>query len=109
MRRTLPRKTDLATLPDDRFTQLVQAYNNTPRKCLGYNTPAETFWNQVLHFKWNPHPAFAGMTNWGAGTIHFRTNDELGGRNDELGGANDGILGGPAGWDLWWRWRRLLG
>ena len=51
LRRTLPRKTDLATLADDRFTQLVQAYNNTPRKCLGYNTPAETFWNQVLHFK----------------------------------------------------------
>ncbi len=51
LRRTLPRKTDLATLPDERFTQLVQAYNNTPRKCLGYNTPAETFWNQVLHFK----------------------------------------------------------
>ena len=49
------------------------------------------------------------MTNWGAGTIHFRTNDELGGRNDDFGGANDGILGGPAGWDLWWRWRRLLG
>ena len=51
LRRTLPRKTDLATLPDDRFTQLVQAYNNTPRKCLGYSTPAETFWNHVLHFK----------------------------------------------------------
>ena len=54
-------------------------------------------------------PAFAGMTNWGAGTIHFRTKDELGGRNDDFGGANDDILGGPAGWDLWWRWRRLLG
>ena len=38
-----------------------------------------------------------------------RTNDELGGRNDELRGRNDDILGGPAGWDLWWRWRRLLG
>ncbi len=51
MRRTLPRKTDLATLSDDRFVQLVQAYNNTPRKCLNYKTPAETFWNEVLHFK----------------------------------------------------------
>ena len=28
--------TDLASLPAARFTQLVQAYNNTPRKCLGY-------------------------------------------------------------------------
>ena len=51
MRRTLPRKTDLTTLSDDRFVQLVQAYNNTPRKCLNYKTPSETFWNEVLHFK----------------------------------------------------------
>jgi IS30 family transposase len=51
MRRNLPRKTDLATLTDQRFTLLVQAYNNTPRKCLGYNTPAEIFWNHVLRFK----------------------------------------------------------
>ncbi len=51
MRRTLPRKTDLDTLSDDRFVQLIQAYNNTPRKCLNYQTPAETFWNEVLHFK----------------------------------------------------------
>ena len=50
MRRALPRKTDLARLPDKRFTQVLQAYNNTPRKCLGYQTPAETFWNEVLHF-----------------------------------------------------------
>ena len=51
MRRTLPRKTDLAGLSEKRFTQLVQAYNNTPRKCLGYRTPAEIFLNQVLHLK----------------------------------------------------------
>ena len=51
MRRTLPRKTDLAWLSEKRFTQLVQAYNNTPRKCLGYQTPAEIFLNQVLHLK----------------------------------------------------------
>ena len=51
LRRTLPRKTDLAELPDDRFTLLLQAYNNTPRKCLGYYTPSETLWNQVLHLK----------------------------------------------------------
>lgn len=51
MRRTLPRKTDLADLTDDRFTELVRAYNNTPRKCLGYRTPSEMFWDQVLHFK----------------------------------------------------------
>ncbi len=51
MRRTLPRKTDLVTLSDDRFIELIQAYNNTPRKCLDFQTPAELFWNEVLHFK----------------------------------------------------------
>jgi len=51
MRRTLPRKTDLATLPKDRFMKLIQSYNNTPRKCLDFQTPAERFWTGVLHFK----------------------------------------------------------
>ena len=51
LRRGLPRKTDLATLTDTRFTEVVQLYNNTPRKCLDYRTPAEVFWNEVLHFK----------------------------------------------------------
>ena len=51
MRRTLPRKIDLATLTNDRFTELIQTYNNTPRKCLDFRTPAELFWNNLLHFK----------------------------------------------------------
>ena len=51
MRRTLPRKTNLAELSEGRFVQLVQAYNNTPRKCLGYRTSAEIFSDQVLHLK----------------------------------------------------------
>jgi IS30 family transposase len=50
MRRFIPRKTDLATLPPKRFAALVSAYNNTPRKCLDFSTPAETF-SQVLHFE----------------------------------------------------------
>jgi IS30 family transposase len=50
MRRFIPRKTDLATLPDKRFNALIAAYNNTPRKCLDFRTPAETF-AQVLHFE----------------------------------------------------------
>ena len=51
LRRTLPRKTDLAALPEARVTQLLQASNNTPRKCLDYKTPAETFWESVLHLQ----------------------------------------------------------
>jgi len=51
MRRTLPRKTDMAAISDDRFVELIRAYNNTPRKCLDFQTPAELFWNKLLHFK----------------------------------------------------------
>ena len=51
LRRHLPRKTDLASLSESRFTNILKAYNNTPRKCLGYQTPAEVFSNHVLHFK----------------------------------------------------------
>jgi IS30 family transposase len=51
MRRRLPRKTDLATLSAKHFLALLSNYNNTPRKCLGYHTPAEVFLSQLLHFK----------------------------------------------------------
>ena len=50
MRRFLPRKTDLATLPNPRFQAVVRAYNSTPRKCLDYRTPAELFIDELLHF-----------------------------------------------------------
>jgi transposase, IS30 family len=50
LRRFIPRKTDLATLSDNRFHALISAYNNTPRKCLDFHTPAETF-TQLLHFE----------------------------------------------------------
>jgi IS30 family transposase len=51
MRRRLPRKTDLATLSAKHFLALLRNYNNTPRKCLHYHTPAEVFLSQLLHFK----------------------------------------------------------
>lgn len=61
MRRGLPRKTDLATLSDDRLLCLVRSYNHTPRKCLNYKTPAEVFTRDLLHFKcestFRPSPA----------------------------------------------------
>ena len=43
LRRTLPRKTDLATLSDQQLLALVQRYNDTPRKCLAFRTPNEVF------------------------------------------------------------------
>jgi len=51
MRRPLPRKTDLATVDPKTLDACVAAYNNTPRKCLGFSSPAETFIQQLLHFK----------------------------------------------------------
>ena len=30
---------------------MIQAYNNTPRKCLNYKTPAEIFLESLLHLK----------------------------------------------------------
>ena len=50
MRRFLPRKSVLATLPAKQFNALFSAYNNTPRKCLDFKTPIETF-AEVLHFE----------------------------------------------------------
>ena len=51
MRRAIPRKTDLATLSNRQLDRLVRAYNNTPRKCLAWYTPAERFRSHVLHFE----------------------------------------------------------
>ena len=51
LRRFLPRKMNLAEVPEERFTEVALAYNNTPRKCLGYRSSAEIFKTRVLHFK----------------------------------------------------------
>ena len=51
LRRTLPRKTALAALPEERVTQLIQAYTNTPRKGLAYRPPAESCLARAVHLK----------------------------------------------------------
>lgn len=56
MRRFLPRKTDLSALSDEDFNALLAIYNNTPRKCLDFKTPAEVFLQQLLHFKCESTP-----------------------------------------------------
>jgi IS30 family transposase len=55
LRRALPRKTNLDALSNKAIDKLVARYNNTPRKCLGFQTPAETFL-QPLHFKCESTP-----------------------------------------------------
>ena len=49
LRRNLPRKTNLDDLSAKDIDAIIANYNNTPRKCLGFLTPAETF--LPLHFK----------------------------------------------------------
>ena len=51
MRRFTPRNTDLEKISARRLRQAFAAYNNTPRKCLDFRTPAEVFIAQLLHFK----------------------------------------------------------
>jgi IS30 family transposase len=43
LRRSLPRKTQLHSLTDLQINKIIDAYNNTPRKCLGFKTPDEVF------------------------------------------------------------------
>jgi len=49
-RRWLPRRTDLTTLTAEHIQELARLYNHTPRRCLGFQTPAEVF-TKLLHFK----------------------------------------------------------
>lgn len=51
LRRFIPRKTDLASISPRRLATFIVAYNNTPRKCLDWQTPAALFLNQLLHFE----------------------------------------------------------
>lgn len=56
MRRMLPRKSDIAKVSQEQINQMVARYNNTPRKCLAFKTPAEVMYKQLkpLHFKREP-------------------------------------------------------
>ncbi len=57
LRRFLPRKTNIDALDDDALHACIAAYNNTPRKCLGFKTPAEVLLAQLLHFKCESTPS----------------------------------------------------
>jgi IS30 family transposase len=48
LRRQLPRKTDLDALPSPRLASFLDRYNNTPRKCLGFKTPNEVFFEHAV-------------------------------------------------------------
>ena len=48
LRRNLPRKINLNALPRKHIDAILARYNHTPRKCLGFQTPAEAFLNPLL-------------------------------------------------------------
>ena len=48
LRRWIPRDTDPATLSQKDLRDLCAALNETPRKCLGFRTPAEVFRSHIL-------------------------------------------------------------
>ena len=50
LRRSLPRKTNLAALSNHHIQTFAQLYNHTPRKCLGFISPAQAF-SKVLHLE----------------------------------------------------------
>ena len=51
LRRFLPRKTNLAQISAADLDAIACRYNNTPRKCLDYKTPAEACLETPLHFE----------------------------------------------------------
>jgi len=57
MRRPLPRNTNLNAIDYNSLLACAVAYNNTPRKCLRFKTPAEAFLANVLHFKCESTPS----------------------------------------------------
>ena len=48
LRRRLPTNTDLDTLPEGDLANVLDRYNDTPRKCLGFKTPHAVFWENTV-------------------------------------------------------------
>ena len=57
LRRALPRKSNLDAMTNLAIDIIARRYNNTPPKCLGFQTPAETFPPNRCTSNVNPHPA----------------------------------------------------
>ena len=57
LRRCLPRKTNLDTIEHQLLEAWIAAYNNTPRKCLQFRSPAEVFLAKLLHFECESTPS----------------------------------------------------
>jgi transposase, IS30 family len=51
LRRFVPRKTNPKSISHHTIQKIAARCNNTPRKCLDFQTPAEVFLTHLLHFK----------------------------------------------------------
>ena len=51
LRRYIPKKTDLKTVSQLELEAIVDEINNTPKKCLGYQTPSEAMLNELQYLK----------------------------------------------------------
>ncbi len=51
LRGMLPTKTRIREITDKDIIMCAAIYNHTPRRCLDFQTPAEVFSEQMLHFK----------------------------------------------------------
>jgi IS30 family transposase len=51
IRQFFPKGTDLARIPEHRFTKVQQLLNDRPRKRLGYRTPSEILRSRLLAFQ----------------------------------------------------------
>ena len=47
LRRDMPRKTDVTDYSERDIDDITWNLNTTPRKCLGFRTPAEVFWENL--------------------------------------------------------------
>jgi IS30 family transposase len=57
LRRLLPRKIHPSRLTQTSIDALTRRHNHTPRKCLGFQTPAEIFSSMLLHLKCESTPS----------------------------------------------------
>ena len=47
LRKFFPKKSSLKNIPQQKLTEIVHALNNTPRKCLNFQTPSQVFFQNV--------------------------------------------------------------
>jgi len=51
LRRYIPKKTDISTISQFELDCIIEEINNTPKKCLNYQTPREAFHNELKLLK----------------------------------------------------------